>query len=70
MYLQAYLPFSIGPRNCIGMNLARVEIYTVLVMLLLRYRFEYMPEEEGETPQIVVYLSITPNRVLMQATPR
>ena len=52
------------------MNLARVEIYTVLVMLLLRYRFEYMPEEEGETPQIVVYLSITPNRVLMQATPR
>lgn len=70
MYLQAYLPFSIGPRNCIGMNLARVEIYTVLVMLLLRYKFEYMPEEEGETPQIVVYLSITPNRVLMQATPR
>ena len=68
--MQAYLPFSIGPRNCIGMNLARVEIYTVLVMLLLRYRFEYMPEEEGETPQIVVYLSITPNRVLMQATPR
>jgi|EP01047_Picozoa_sp_COSAG01_P064047 cytochrome P450 len=53
----------------VGMNLARVEIYTVLVILLLRYRFEYT-EPSGHKPQVVIYLSATPNRIEMQVTPR
>lgn len=36
----------------------------------MRYKFEHVPEEKGEEPQIVVYLSITPNKMLMKATPR
>lgn len=38
--------------------------------LLLRYRFEYLPEQPGEAPEVVVYLSLTPNRMRMAAVPR
>lgn len=35
----AYLPFSIGPRNCIGMRFAYQELKLAISRLILRYRF-------------------------------
>jgi cytochrome P450/NADPH-cytochrome P450 reductase len=37
----AWLPFSTGPRSCIGMALALQEAKTILGMLLHRFRFVY-----------------------------
>jgi len=38
-----YVPFSAGPRTCIGATFAMVEIKVVLAMLLQRYRLQLLP---------------------------
>lgn len=42
----SYLPFSAGPRFCIGMHFAMMEGPIVLATLLRRYRFEIDPTRE------------------------
>lgn len=35
-----YLPFGIGPRNCIGMRLGKMQTKVGIVTMLQKYRFE------------------------------
>lgn len=46
----AFIPFSAGPRNCLGQNLAWVELRFVLSALLRKFRVKSLrkPEEMKE----------------------
>jgi cytochrome P450 len=41
---QAYLPFSLGPRVCIGAAFATQEAVLILASLVQRYTFETLPD--------------------------
>lgn len=41
---EAHQPFNVGPRNCIGRNLAYHEMRLILAKVLWNYDLELMPE--------------------------
>ena len=40
------IPFSVGPRHCLGEQLARMEVFTFLVGLV--QKFEFMPDPDSD----------------------
>jgi cytochrome P450 len=58
-----WLPFSIGPRNCIGQNLASVELKTILAHVVHRYIIK--ANEAAVEPIPVFLLTIKPHSVLL-----
>ena len=52
-----FLPFGIGPRNCMGKELAKIEFKSVISHLL--YHFKFTPVK-GENIQLMRYNSVKP----------
>ncbi|KAF4633926.1 hypothetical protein G7Y89_g4186 [Cudoniella acicularis] len=48
---KAMQPFSIGPRNCIGRNLAYAEMRLILARVLWNFDFELQPDSQHWTSQ-------------------
>lgn len=44
----AYLPFAAGPRACIGLGMAMLEIQLVLIQIIQRFKFELIPDHPIE----------------------
>ncbi|XP_041852019.1 cytochrome P450 2F2-like [Melanotaenia boesemani] len=65
---EAFMPFSTGPRMCLGEGLARMELFLILVTLLRKFKFIW-PEDAGEpdfTPIFGITLTPKPYRMKVQ----
>ncbi|XP_037520732.2 cytochrome P450 3A15-like [Rhipicephalus sanguineus] len=45
---EAYMPFGVGPRNCVGKSMAMLKLKLAMAKLLLMYRLELGPSQMDE----------------------
>ncbi|KAL0070487.1 hypothetical protein AAF712_002319 [Marasmius tenuissimus] len=67
--LDAFIPFSYGPANCVGKNLAKLEMMMVLTMLLQKFDFEFAQGFDWEeSPHWKIDVSVTKSEPLNAVT--
>ena len=55
-----FLPFSVGPRNCAGMNLANLELRLHIGTILRKYEVIAPPHTTRESLKMEEYFFLTP----------
>ncbi|TPX34849.1 hypothetical protein SmJEL517_g02588 [Synchytrium microbalum] len=63
---RGYLPFSLGPRNCVGMKLAQLELRLVVVRLLQEFEFIY---GDKPAPPVLLTMTLSPSEMQMRVKP-
>ncbi|XP_065362919.1 cytochrome P450 4d1 isoform X1 [Calliphora vicina] len=66
----AYIPFSAGPRNCIGQKFAMLEIKTVLTNVLRHYELDYAGNKDEELLLIAELILRPKDPLMFKITPR
>lgn len=66
----AYIPFSAGPRNCIGQKFAMLEIKTMLTNVLRHYQLEYVGNKEEQLELIAELILRTKDPIMFKIKPR
>lgn len=56
----AYLPFSAGPRNCLGLRFAMLEMKVIAAYMI--YNFEITTTDKMENVSFLPYLTTTPEK--------
>lgn len=54
----AYMPFGAGPRLCIGQSFALMEMQLILAMMIKRYKFEVIPNQEIDVKPLITLRSM------------
>ena len=54
----SHAPFGFGPRNCIGMRLALLQIKVALIEVLKKYTFTRAPETEVNFIKNIIIITI------------
>ena len=67
---QASQPFAVGPRNCIGMNLAYVELRLVMARLLWKFEVHLDQSCSNWVDNLVEYFGWEKTPLLARLTPR
>jgi len=67
----AYLPFSAGPRNCIGQRFAMWEAKLILAPIIREFEMMISPSMDGEELKLVSFITIkSVPPIVIQAKPR
>ncbi|KAK1707539.1 cytochrome P450 ClCP1, partial [Colletotrichum acutatum] len=67
---EAFQPFSVGPRNCIGRNLAYAEMRLILARMIWNFDMKLSEESRGWDDKSQVYLLWEKGPVNVYLTPR